>query len=204
ENKIGVLRAVELALYRMGDTEPTISNRLAGYFANAYPSTDNALNREFSKVLIQIGVPYAVERTLSLLDSAKDDSTATMATLTSSSDLILRNPQYGMDIAGMLAKTPPAQQIYFATALSKATTGWAPELSERYFNWYYNAFGYKGGNSYVGFVDAARQIALEKVPADQFDHYNTISGDSLLTESGKDLFEDIEPPKGPGKKWEIE
>src|SRR3546814_337061 len=39
---------------------------------------------------------------------------------------------------------------------------------------------------------------------DQFEHYNTVSGDSLLTESGKDLFEDVEPPKGPGKKWEIE
>src|SRR3546814_4547960 len=39
---------------------------------------------------------------------------------------------------------------------------------------------------------------------DQFEHYNTVSGDSLLTESGKDLFENIEPPKGPGKKWEIE
>src|SRR5690606_40236696 len=36
------------------------------------------------------------------------------------------------------------------------------------------------------------------------DLYNTISGDSLLAESGKDLFENIEPPKGPGKKWEIE
>src|SRR5690606_26560944 len=117
---------------------------------------------------------------------------------------ILRNPQYGMDIANTLAKTPPAQQIYFATALSKATAGWTPTLYERYFNWYYNAFGYKGGHSYVGFVDAARKAALENVPADQFEHYNTISGDSLLTASGKDLFEDVEPPKGPGKKWEIE
>src|SRR5690606_32517758 len=156
-------------------------------------------NREFSKVLIQIGVPYAVQRTLSLLDSAKDDSTATMATLTSSSDLILRNPQYGMDIAGMLAKTPPAQQIYFATALSKATTGWTPELHEHYFKWFYDAFGYKGGNSYIGFIDAARKLALKNVPEDQFDHYNTISGDSLVAESGRDLFQDIVPPKGPGK-----
>src|SRR5690606_35204100 len=151
DNKIALLRAMELALYRMDNLDPVLSGQLAAYLDDAYPSTDNALNREFSKILIQIEAPYAVERTLDLLENAVDDSTVTMETLTSSSDLILRNPQYGMDIAGMLAKTPPAQQIYYATALSKATTGWTPELYDRYFKWYYDAFGYKGGNSYVGF-----------------------------------------------------
>jgi len=204
DNKIGLLRAFEVTLYRMGKPEPEIANQLAAYFADAYPSSDNALNRELSKLLIQIGTPYAVERTLALLDSAKDDSTTMMPTLTSSSDLILRNPQYGMDIAGMLARTPPAQQIYYATALSKASEGWTPELYERYFKWFYNAFGYKGGNSYIGFIDAARKLALEKVPKDQFDHYNTISGDSLLAASGKDLLENIVPPKGPGRAWKVD
>ena len=204
DNKISLLRAFELVLYRMGDLDPAVGEEMATYFANAYPSTDNALNREFSKVLIQIGAPYAVEKTLALLDSAKDDSTTAMPTLTSSSDLILRNPQYGMDIAGMLSKTPPAQQIYYATALSKATVGWTPELYERYFSWFYDAFGYKGGNSYIGFIDAARKLALKNVPKDQFDHYNTISGDSLVAESGRELFQDVEPPKGPGKAWKID
>ncbi len=204
DNKIGLLRAFEVILYRMGDPEPGIANQMATYFADAYPASDNALNREFSKILIRIGAPYAVERTLALLDSAKDDSTTTMATLTSSSDLILRNPQYGMDIAGMLARTPPAQQIYYATALSKASEGWTPELYEHYFKWFYDAFGYKGGNSYVGFIDAARKLALERVPKDRFDHYNTISGDSLVAASGKDLFQNVEPPKGPGRNWKVD
>lgn len=204
ENKIGLLRAIEVALYRMGNVQPEITNRLVSYFDNHYPTNDNLLNRELSKILIHIGAPYAVERTLPLLENGKDDSTTAEKTLTSSSDLILRNPQYGMDIANMLAKTPPAQQIYFATALSKASNGWTPALYEHYFSWFYDAFGYKGGNSYVGFIDAARKLALEHVPKTQFDHYNTISGDSLLAQSGKALFEGVEPPKGPGRKWEIE
>ncbi|SKB29410.1 putative heme-binding domain-containing protein [Parapedobacter luteus] len=204
ENKIDLLRAFELVLYRMGEPEPEIGQRLIGYFANAYPTTDNALNREFSKLLIQLRAPYAIERTLSLLESAKDDSTTLEPILTSSSDLIMRNPQYGLDIANTLAKTPPAQQIYYATALSKATEGWTPELYERYFKWFYGAFGYKGGNSFIGFLDAARKLALENVPKAQFAHYNTISGDSLLAESGKALFENVEPPKGPGRNWKIE
>src|SRR5690606_14641780 len=152
ENKIGLLRAVEVALYRMGNVQPEITNRLAGYFADHYPANDNALNRELSKILIHISAPSAVEKTLTLLENGKDDSTTIEPMLTSSSDLILRNPQYGLDIANTLAKTPPAQQIYFAAALSKAAEGWTPALSERYFKWYYDAFGYKGGNSYVGFI----------------------------------------------------
>src|SRR5690606_20849639 len=144
ENQIALLRTVEVALYRMGNVQPAITNRLAGYFNNHYPANDNALNRELSKILIHIGAPYATERTLALLENAKDDSTTVEPTLTHSSDLILRNPEYGMAIANTLAKTSPAQQIYFATALSKASTGWTPAFSERYFNWYYRAFGYKG------------------------------------------------------------
>ncbi|MEC3879036.1 c-type cytochrome [Parapedobacter sp. 10938] len=204
ENKIALLRAMEVSFYRMGNVKPEITNRLFDYFADHYPANDNALNRELSKLLIHIGAPYATERSLALLENGIDDSTTTYAMLTSSADLILRNPDYGMTIANVLAKTPPAQQIYFATALSKADTGWTPKLYERYFNWFYGAFGYKGGNSYVGFVNAARKAALEKVPTEQFEHYNTISGDSLLTNSGKDLFADITPPKGPGKNWKIE
>lgn len=204
ENKIALLRAVEVALYRMGNVEPAITNRLAAYFSDHYPANDNALNRELSKILIHIEAPYAAERTVALLENSEDDSTTTQSTLTSSADLILRNPDYGMTIANTLAKTPPAQQIYFATALSKASAGWTPELYERYFSWFHDAFGYNGGNSYVGFVDAARKRALEKVPDDQREHYNVISGDSLLTESGKDLFVDIVPPKGPGRNWKIE
>ncbi len=204
ENKIALLRAMEVSMYRMGNVQPEITGRLAGYFERHYPTQDNALNRELSKLLIHIGAPYAVQKTLPLLAGSDDDSTTTHATLTRSSDLILRNPEYGLTIANTLTKTPPAQQIYFAVALSKAEAGWTPANYEQYFKWYYDAFGYKGGHSYVGFIDAARKLALEKVPKDGFEHYNTISGDSLLAKSGKDLFEDIVPPKGPGRKWEIE
>src|SRR3546814_7418015 len=131
ENKIAMLRSIEVSLYRMVNVKPDITNRLIYYFSDHYPASDNALNRELSKILIHIGAPYATERTLTLLENGEDDSTTTEPTLTSSSDLILRNPDYGMTIANTLAKTPPAQQIYFATALGNATAGWNPATYER-------------------------------------------------------------------------
>ncbi len=135
------------------------------------------------------------------MENAKDDPSD--KTASASSDLVLRNPQYGLDIAGMLSKVPPAQQTYYAVVLSKAKNGWTPDLQEKYFKWFAQAFTYKGGRSYIGFVDKARQMALENVPKNQFAHFNTLSGDSLLDDSGNDLA-DLPQPKGPGKRWTIE
>ncbi len=70
---------------------------------------------------------------------------------------IMRNPQYGMDIANMLSSVPPAQQTYYAIALSQAKNGWTPELREQYFKWFYTAFSYKGGHSFRGFINNARK-----------------------------------------------
>ncbi|MEJ7678633.1 MAG: hypothetical protein WKG06_12390 [Segetibacter sp.] len=116
---------------------------------------------------------------MTLLATAKDDN-SNQSTLTNSSDLILRNPQYGLDIAGMLSKVPPGQQTYYATVLSQAKTGWTPEMQERYFKWFSNAFKFKGGHSFIGFVNLARKNALANVSKDRFAYYNTISGDSLV------------------------
>jgi putative heme-binding domain-containing protein len=103
----------------------------------------------------------------------------------------------------MLANVPPAQQTYYATVLGEAKTGWTPELHEKYFTWFNNAFGYKGGMSYVGFINKARQSALNHVPKNQFAHYSKISGEALLAQSGNDLA-DAPSPKGPGRRWTME
>ena len=105
-------------------------------------------------------------------------------TVTESSDLILRNPQYGLDIAEMLSKVPPAQQTYYATMLSAAKVGWTPESREKYFNWFRNASNYRGGKSFMGFIDRARKLALVNVPKAQFAHFNTLSGDSIFKYAG--------------------
>jgi putative heme-binding domain-containing protein len=156
-----------------------------------------------SKVLVHLDAPEAVEKTLALLKTAKDDADF-QKTFTSSSDLILRNPQYGLDIADMLANVPPAQQSYYATVLGNAKVGWTAELREEYFKWIHGAFQYKGGRSYVGFIDRARKMALTHVSADKFDHYNELSGASLLTGSGNDLVVSAIQPQGPGRNWKVE
>ena len=200
--QIDVLRAFELTILRMGKPDASEKIRLGNYLNASYPATNNELNRLLSKILVAIDDPLVVQKTLAMMDGAKDD-VLDQKVITEASDLIFRNPQYGLDIAGMLSKTPPAQQIHYATVLSEAKSGWTPDLRDKYFKWFYTGFGFKGGNSYVGFIDQARKTALANVPKDQFEHYNMLSGNALLASSGMKLAS-VGSPKGPGKTWKMD
>ena len=200
--QIDVLRSFELAILRMGQPDLPEKTKLSSYLNSHYPAKSNELNRSLSKVLVAIGDPLVVQKTLALIEFAKDDA-ADQKSITQSSDLILRNPQYGLDIAGMLAKTPPAQQIYYATVLSEAKNGWTPAMREKYLKWFYTAFGFKGGNSFIGFIDKARKTALANVPKEKMEYYNTLSGNDLLADNGMKLAS-VGNPKGPGKTWKID
>ena len=199
--QIDLLRAFELVFSRMGKPEGAARNQVISYLDKHYPAKANDLNRMLSKLLVYTEAPGAVQKTVALMENAKDDPTD--KTVSSSADLIFRNPQYGLDIAGMLSKVPPAQQTYYAVVLSQAKSGWTPKLQEDYFGWFAKAFTYKGGNSYIGFTDKARQMALAKVPENQFEHFNKLSGDSLVDGSGNNLA-NLPRPKGPGRRWTLE
>ncbi|HVM86942.1 MAG TPA: hypothetical protein VMT76_02055 [Puia sp.] len=201
--QLDLLRAIELVLYRFGLPNAPVKSQVIAYLDAQYPSKSNMLNRSLSKELIFLDAPDAVEKTMALMATAKDDVDE-QKSFTQSSDLIMRNPQYGMDIAGMLSDVPPQQQTYYAVALSEAKNGWTPELREKYFQWFYKAFGYKGGHSFIGFIDLARKNALKNVPKDKFAYFNTISGDSIVTRAHMGLAANAVQPKGPGKDWEVD
>ncbi|RRA97591.1 c-type cytochrome [Larkinella rosea] len=200
-----VLRAFELIFLRMGAPADADKAKVIAYLNPYYPAKTALLNRGLSKVLIYLEAPGVVSKTLALMEKKEEPGMAdlNLTPSTASSDLILRNPQYGLDIAKMLEKVPPLQQTYYAVMLSREETGWTPELRNKYFTWFGNAFKYQGGRSYVGFIDRARKLALAHVPKDQFDKYNKMSGAELLTSSGNDLSMGY-APKGPGRRWQLD
>lgn len=199
--KLLMLRTAEVILYRMGQPAGASKSQLIAALDPLYPAQSTELNLELSKILAFLQAPNAAEKTLALLESS--ETAADNETLTGISDLIMRNPQYGLDLAGMLEKMPPAGQIYYATVLSQVKSGWTPETREQYFKWFEGAFGYQGGRSYVGFIDKARQMALANVPAGRKEYFASISGDSLLTNSGNDVA-NVDGPEGPGRRWTME
>jgi putative heme-binding domain-containing protein len=201
--KVDLLRAIELTLVRMGAPSDASRQKLVSYLSPHYPADREVLNGSLSKILIQLDAPGAVETTLTLLEQDKSGLSEQASAATDGTDLILRNPQYGLDIAQMLKNVPPAQQTYYATVLSSPLSGWTPEQRERYFKWFYQAFDFKGGNSYVGFIDKARQAALTHVSEADFEMYNQMSGDSLIANNGRDLA-DVPRPEGPRRNWELD
>jgi putative heme-binding domain-containing protein len=205
DQQLDLLRSIEVVILRMGVPGDAAKKALIATLDPNYPAANNTLNRSFSKILLAIEAPGAVEKTMKLMADAKDDP-EDEKTFTNSSDLILRNPQYGLDIAAMLANVPPRQQTFYATALSQSKNGWTPELRNTYFQWFYKAFGYKGGHSFSGFIDLARKKALSNVPKAEFALYNKVSGDSLLKNANLFMGEmgNMRRPKGPGKDWELD
>ncbi len=202
---LDILRAYELAMLRLGIPDAAVGAKILAKFDAKYPSNKMNLDRALSRLLVPLEAPKVIERTLALME--KKDTASVNAyrreTATSSADLIMRNPQYGTDIAKMLEKIPPAQQTYLATMLSAAKNNWSDELHDRYFQWFRKGFGYQGGRSYVGFIDRARKLALKNVAEAKREKYNKLSGADLLSANGNDLVVS-NYPKGPGRQWKVE
>jgi putative heme-binding domain-containing protein len=203
DQQVDLSRAYELIFLRMGLPDGNVRNQTIATLEKSYPADDNMVNRQYSKLLIALQAPDAVEKTIALMDNARDDASY-QKTFTESSDLIMRNPQYGLDIAEMLSKVPPSQQTYYANMLSAAKVGWTPELREKYFNWFRNASNFRGGKSFMGFIDRARKLALVNVPKQEFAHFNTLSGDSIFRYAGPFVPGKLPQPKGPGRDWKLD
>ena len=200
--QIDLFRTIEITLSRMGNPGSSLDDQLTGYLDPKYPSGNNELDRLLCKILVYTGDPHVVSKTLGFINRVNDDDSVQM-TATQSSDLILRNLQYGIDVANMLANKPPAQKIYLATALSTAKNGWTPALRDQYFKLFYGFLKRKGGNSYIGYIDEARRLALSNVPKDKFSYYNQLSGNSLIAPNQHRLA-DLHKAIGPGRAWKID
>ncbi|MCM4166162.1 hypothetical protein KCTC52924_03085 [Arenibacter antarcticus] len=205
QNQVDALRAFELTLARFGKPSAALGTKVINHLSPLYPAHTDVLNQLLSKTLAYLNDPTVASKTLALLESQSGENADVMAnSATEASDLILRNPQYGMDIALTLKNMPPAQHTYYGMVIADVEKGWTPELREKYFKWFNRAFSFKAGRSYIGFIDRARKKALANVPKDKFDYYDKMSGAELLTSSGNDLASNVVQPKGPGKNWEVE
>ncbi len=202
--KLDLLRAMEVMFFRKGEPDAATKARLLKYLQPQYPGSSALQNRALVKVLVFLQSPQVIEKTLALMEKTTEPGMDAIDTemATSSADLINRNPQYGLSIADMLSKLPPAQQTYYAFALTSQKEGWTKAQREKYFKWFDNAFSYRGGNSYVGFIEKARQLALAHVPKNEQAYYNKLSGGEKLAKSGNDLIKEY-AIKGPGRGWNL-
>ncbi len=95
------------------------------------------------------------------------------------------------------AKSLFSQQMWYAFCHREATTGWTPELRQKFFAWFPRTWQWQGGNSFRGFLANIRTEALEKVgdPAER------TALASLSAPVGAVLVRKTKPAKGPGRAW---
>ncbi|MGL6076670.1 MAG: c-type cytochrome [Fimbriiglobus sp.] len=61
----------------------------------------------------------------------------------------------------MIEAPTQEEQIEYARSLRMLTVGWTPELRKDYFGWFVKAGGYKGGNSFQGFLRLIKDDAVK-------------------------------------------
>ncbi len=195
-------RTFEVAIARLGKPEREQLSLVTSHLSGHYPSGNNDLDRILGKILSYVDDPAFVGKTLPLLDIVKDDTTE-QPTVSASSDLIMRNPQYGMDLAEVLSSTPPAQQIYNAILLSNVKSGWTEDDFDKYFKWLYKAYGYKGGRHYLEYLKETKKEALSLVPKNKYKYYDSISTNTKSEKSVIDWVR-VMSDGGPGRQWKLQ
>jgi putative heme-binding domain-containing protein len=195
DQRLGLLRAWQLAFTRMGKPSPEACATIAAKLEPLFPTKDAYADRELANLLIFLDSPTAVAKIVPLLSVAETPDPDEFP----SEALLARNDRYGPAAEGAKASRPDRQQISLAYALRNATTGWTPELRKQYFAWFPRTAGWRGGASFGGFIKNIRAEALGTVadPAEKA----ALEQSSVIPVELK--FANATPPKGPGRNYTL-
>ena len=188
---LGWLRAHSLAFIRLG--EPKDKAALAKRFAPLFPSGNNLVDRDLAELLIYLGEPSVVAKTLQLMATATDDQTELI-----NEGVLARNAQYAQAAREVHSSRPNLQQYSYLFLLRNARAGWTPGLRQTYFSWFPKASEWKGGNSLKKFIENIRQEALANIAPES----EKAALDKLSSTPPKAMA-NIKPPVGPGRPWTV-
>ena len=195
DQTLAALRALELAIVRLGKPAPEAAAQIAEKLESYYPAKNSFVNRELCQLLIVLDSKKVVSATLGLMATAQDDHTDIAA-----DSLLDRNAGYANAAKLVSASRPNKQQISFMFALRNAKAGWTADSRRTYFSWFPHARTWKGGNSFKGFIENTRKEALANfAPPDELAEL-----DALSSKVEAVLMPNITPPQGPGRAWTID
>lgn len=199
--QLNLLRAYGLLFIRMGAPSDAWRQRISQQLSPHFPADHYALNRELSQLLVYLGAPGAIEKTLQLVEQEEGEEAAGAHPTLISAEVAARDLErysYGDVINEMNENRPPTQDMYYIKTLSYQPDGWTLEQRQRYFQWFYEALNKRGGASYKGFLEQFRLQALDNVPADVRPQLAEIAGSY---EPGAVNLAELPQPEGPGKNY---
>ena len=195
--QLPLLRAWQLVFTRMGRPSDEVCATVAAKLDPFFPHPDRLVNRELVSLLIYLGSPTVVAKTVPLL-SVSEPIGPTGEELGGAA-LIARNDQYGATVANVSNSRSDRQQIAFAYALRNATVGWTPKLRTEFFSWFPRTRNWKGGSSFTGFIQNIRTESLANVP----DRTERAAFDALSKPAPAGFAAPAIMPKGPGQAYTV-
>lgn len=144
--QLGLLRAYQLALIRLGSPDEQTCAALTKKFDDLFPQKSDFVNRELAILMIHFQSPNAANKLVPLLAQERVASQKPIG------ELLSRNSGYGGTIAAMLANQPDQQQYFYAFNLRNLKAGWTLDLRKTYFAWFNKARTWSGGASYPKFL----------------------------------------------------
>ena len=153
------LRVYQLAFIRMGQPDAKVAATVEKKLDAVYPAPVPALNYELCTLLVYLESPNAAAKTLALMAQSSDQSKHNW-----SPELLARNAGYARAFAATAASSPQRDQIHYAKELRNLKQHWTDAQRLEYFRWYRKAEGFKGGNSFAGFLKNFRGEAIANVP----------------------------------------
>ena len=157
--KLEALRVLSLCFIRMGKPDAATAEEIITAISPLYPAKTDALNRELVDMLVYLGSPDVVAKTVPLLSQ----EAVGLEEIEFDDDLLKRSGRYGNSFLNQKANNPQRQQIHYAFALKNVSNGWTPELRKQFFTWFAKARNFKGGASFGGFINNFRNEALSKI-----------------------------------------
>tara|TARA_B100001057_G_scaffold161050_1_gene161658 strand:+ start:5633 stop:8545 length:2913 start_codon:yes stop_codon:yes gene_type:complete len=157
--QLELLRVYQLTFIRMGKPDQKVAEKLAKNLDIHYPSPHSELNRELVTLLVFLKSPNVVGKTLALMSQSSDQKKYNW-----SKELLSRNGGYARAFVATADSSPQRDQIHFAKELRNMDVHWKKKQWLEYFRWYKKAEGFKGGNSFSGFLKNFRNEALVHLP----------------------------------------
>ncbi len=196
EQQYAVVRLWQLTFTRMGAPSPAVQQRVVALLDPFYPHPDRLLSRDLAALLAYLDSPTLVAKTVPLLKVPEQPEPQDII----DEEFLSRNTRYGRFLASANTTRPARQQFAYANVLRCARTGWTPALREEFFSWFSPAHAWSGGQSFVGFVNNIRLLALTNVPdATERERFAQLS-----QRPNTQLNLGPVAPKGPGKNYTLD
>jgi putative heme-binding domain-containing protein len=192
--QLGLLRAYELVLERMGTPSEQQREQMIAAFDRWLPSKNSDLDFELLRLNVFLHAPSAAAKGMQLIAERGESKPVSW------SGVEKLNARYGNTLKQITKNPPPTEAIDIAFVLRNARNGWTPDLRRQYFTFLSTAAKASGGASYPGYLTNIREEALATCSDSERIALADLTGEDF--NPVQDFT--IKPPVGPGHQWTLE